>query len=206
MIKSDAEATFNENKRFVLLVGSGAAYEWQLPPSATLLRPDRCATLQLPERAYSMDIRYPLMAVATADRKLVVVNLTNPQTIYNTIQSPLKYQSRCVACFPDQQGFCLGSIEGRVAVHHVHDRDTQKNFAFKCHRENNDIYAVNCIAFHPTFGTFATTGSDGTFNFWDKEARQRAARKKLEKMVRANPVPKAPEPAGGPMEEARPSC
>ena len=31
-----------------------------------------------------------------------------------------------------------------------------------------DIYSVNCITFHPTFGTFATTGSDGTFNFWDK--------------------------------------
>ena len=36
-----------------------------------------------------------------------------------------------------------------------------------------DIYAVNHIAFHPTFGTFATTGSDGTFNFWDKDSRQR---------------------------------
>ena len=36
-----------------------------------------------------------------------------------------------------------------------------------------DIYSVNCIAFHPTYGTFATTGSDGTFNFWDKDSRQR---------------------------------
>ena len=64
-------------------------------------------------------------------------------------------------------------LPGRVAVQHVNKQDESKNFAFKCHRENNDIYAVNCIAFHPTFGTFATTGSDGTFNFWDKEARQR---------------------------------
>lgn len=71
-----------------------------------------CASLQLPERAYAADIRYPLMVVACADRKMVIVNLTSPQTIYNTITSPLKYQSRCVACFPDQQGFCLGSIEG----------------------------------------------------------------------------------------------
>mmetsp|Transcript_59040 Transcript_59040/g.117299 ORF Transcript_59040/g.117299 Transcript_59040/m.117299 type:complete len:221 (-) Transcript_59040:175-837(-) len=118
--------------------------------------------------------RYPLMAIATADRKIVVVNLTNPQTIYSQIPSPLKFQSRCIACFPDQQGFCLGSIEGRVAVHHVHDRDKEKNFAFKCHREGTqDIYAVNCITFHPAFGTFATTGSDGTFNFWDKDSRQR---------------------------------
>ena len=120
-----------------------------------------------------MDIKYPLMVVATAERKMVVVNLTNPDRIYATINSPLKYQSRCVACFPDQQGFCLGSIEGRVAVHHVHDRDSSKNFAFKCHRETNDIYAVNDLKFHPTFGTFATTGSDGTFNFWDKDSRQR---------------------------------
>lgn len=83
-----------------------------------------------------MDIKYPLMVVATAERKMVVVNLTNPDRIYATINSPLKYQSRSVACFPDQQGFCLGSIEGRVAVHHVHDRDSSKNFAFKCHRDN----------------------------------------------------------------------
>jgi len=131
------------------------------------------AVLQLPERAYCVDVRYPLMVICTAERKIVVVNLTNPQTIYATLNSPLKYQSRCVACFPDQQGFCLGSIEGRVAVHHVHDRDASKNFAFKCHRDNQDIYSVNCIAFHPTYGTFATTGSDGTFNFWDKDSRQR---------------------------------
>ncbi len=145
------------------------------------------ATLQLPERALSCDIHYPLMVVATADRKVVVVNLTNPQTIYSTIQSPLKFQSRCVACFPDQQGFCLGSIEGRVAVHHVHERDASKNFAFKCHRDNQDIYAVNCIAFHPTFGTFATTGSDGTFNFWDKDSRQR---------LKAFVPPRPPIPCG----------
>jgi WD40 repeat protein len=38
---------------------------------------------------------------------------------------------------------------------------------------SQDIYSVDCITFHPTFGTFATTGSDGTFNFWDKDSRQR---------------------------------
>lgn len=130
-------------------------------------------TLQLPERALAMDVRYPLMVIATANRKIVVVNLTNPTTIYSTLDSPLKLQSRCVACFPDQQGFCLGSIEGRVAVQHIEARDSGKNFAFKCHRDGQNIYAVNGITFHPTYGTFATTGSDGTFNFWDKEQRQR---------------------------------
>ena len=108
------------------------------------------AVLQLPERAYCMDIRYPLMVIATADRKIVVVNLTNPQTIYSTTTSPLKYQSRCVACFPDQQGYCLGSIEGRVAVHHVHDRDTSKNFAFKCHRDNQVCACKRGFSHPPT--------------------------------------------------------
>ena len=95
------------------------------------------------------------VVIATADRKIVVVNLNNPSHIFNQTASPLKYQSRCIAAFPDHQGFCLGSIEGRVAVHHVNERDAQKNFAFKCHRENNDIYAVDDLKFHPTFGTFA---------------------------------------------------
>ncbi len=29
------------------------------------------------------------------------------------INSPLKFQSRCLAVFPDASGFALGSIEGR---------------------------------------------------------------------------------------------
>ena len=82
-------------------------------------------------------------------------------------------EGHSLAAFPDKEGFAIGSIEGRVAIHHVDPKDNHRHFAFKCHRETNDIYAVNDLKFHPTFGTFATTGSDGTFNFWDKEARQR---------------------------------
>ena len=33
------------------------------------------------------------------------------------------------------------------------------------------IHQVNDIAFHPVHGTLATVGSDGTFSFWDKDAR-----------------------------------
>eukprot|EP00966_Prymnesium_polylepis_P287708 6645538-Prymnesium_polylepis.1 len=65
--------------------------------------PNPSATLQLPERAFCMDVRYPLLVVATADRKIIVVNLSNPTAIFKAVDSPLKYQSRCVACFPDQQ-------------------------------------------------------------------------------------------------------
>ena len=64
-----------------------------------------------------------------------VFNLSNPQAPYKDIESPLKFQTRCVSAFPDQTGYLVGSIEGRVAVHHVEDSvGQQKNFTFKCHR------------------------------------------------------------------------
>ena len=47
-----------------------------------------------------------------------------------------------------------------------------RSIAFKCHRKDNDAYAVNAIAFHP-IGTFATVGSDGVVTFWDKDNRQK---------------------------------
>ncbi|XP_034200563.1 protein RAE1-like isoform X2 [Prunus dulcis] len=105
-------------------------------------QPNPVHTQQLPERCYALSVRYPLMVVGTADRNLVVFNLQNPQTEFKRIVSPLKYQTRCVAAFPDQQGFL---------VHH----------------------------------TFTTAGSDGSFNFWDKDSKQR-----LKAMSRCNqPIP-----------------
>ncbi|KAL4285738.1 hypothetical protein AHAS_Ahas19G0016200 [Arachis hypogaea] len=130
-------------------------------------------TQQLPDRCYAMSVKHPLMIVGTADRNLIVFNLQNPQTEYKRVVSPLKYQTRCVAAFPDQQGYLVGSIEGRVGVQHLDDAQQNKNFTFKCHRENNEIYSVNALNFHPVHHTFATAGSDGAFNFWDKDSKQR---------------------------------
>eukprot|EP00928_Gymnodinium_smaydae_P055128 TRINITY_DN38738_c0_g1_i1.p1 TRINITY_DN38738_c0_g1~~TRINITY_DN38738_c0_g1_i1.p1 ORF type:complete len:359 (+),score=92.43 TRINITY_DN38738_c0_g1_i1:87-1163(+) len=137
-------------------------------------QPTPVATLQLPERVYSMDVKYPLLVVGCADRHLLVYNLQNIQhnpAPYKQIQTALKLQTRCVSCFPDKTGYAVGSIEGRCSIAWV--EDTSKNFAFKCHRSNEEIFAVNSIDFHPTMGTFATAGGDGAFVFWDKENRQR---------------------------------
>jgi len=49
----------------------------------------------------------------------------------------------------------------------------RNNFSFKCHREGSNVYAINAISFHPLYGTFSTAGSDGSFNFWDKDSKQR---------------------------------
>ncbi|ESQ27107.1 hypothetical protein EUTSA_v10018796mg [Eutrema salsugineum] len=142
-------------------------------------------TQQLPDKCYALSVKHPLMVVGTADRNLIVFNLQNPQTEFKRISSPLKYQTRCVTAFPDQQGFLVGSIEGRVGVHHLDDSQQSKNFTFKCHRDGNEIYSVNSLNFHPVHGTFATAGSDGAFNFWDKDSKQR-----LKAMSRCNqPIP-----------------
>jgi mRNA export factor len=148
-------------------------------------QPTPVHTQALPDRVHAMDVAYPLAVVGTANRRIQVFNLTNPATPYKDIESPLKFQTRCVACFPDTMGYLVGSIEGRVAVQHVEDALQTKNFTFKCHREGADIYAVDSIAFHPQFGTFVTTGADGAYNFWDKDSKQR-----LKAMAKANaPIP-----------------
>ncbi|XP_058004736.1 protein RAE1 isoform X2 [Hevea brasiliensis] len=72
-----------------------------------LRQPNPVHTQQLPDRCYAMTVRHPLMVVGTADRNLIVFNLQQPQNEYKRITSPLKYQTRCVAAFPDQQGFLL---------------------------------------------------------------------------------------------------
>jgi len=130
-------------------------------------------SLDVKERVYAMDMKGALLVVAIADRNVQVIDLRKPTVILRTQETPLKYQSRCVACFPDQTGYAIGSIEGRVAIQYVGLGDTSKNFAFKCHRESNDVFAVNGITFHPIQGTFATIGSDGTYCFWDKDVKQR---------------------------------
>ncbi|XP_021813386.1 protein RAE1-like isoform X2 [Prunus avium] len=121
-------------------------------------QPNPVHTQQLPERCYALSVRYPLMVVGTADRNLIVFDLQNPQ---------------------------VGSIEGRVGVQHLDEKQNDKNFTFKCHREGTRIYSVNSLNFHPVHHTFTTAGSDGSFTFWDKDSKQR-----LKEMSRCNqPIP-----------------
>ena len=132
-------------------------------------------TQQLPDKIYGMDVRHPLLVVGLANRRIQIFHLNTPQTVVKELESPLKFQTRCITCFPDSTGYLVGSIEGRVAVHHVDDSQQSKNFTFKCHRDQSGdgIWAVNSIEFHPVHGTFVTAGSDGQYNFWDKDSKQR---------------------------------
>ncbi|KAJ2412219.1 RNA export factor gle2 [Coemansia sp. RSA 2530] len=136
------------------------------------------ATVTLPERAYAMDCNHPLLVVATAERKILIFDMNNPTTPFETAESPLKWQTRTVSCFAKKDGYSIGSIEGRVGIQYVDAKLKEKCFSFKCHRDSTNpmealVYSVNSIAHHPVYGTFATGSNDGSFMFWDKDARQK---------------------------------
>lgn len=137
-------------------------------------------TLKCQDRIYTMDVRDKLLVIGTAERHINIVNLNKPTEFFRTITSPLKWQTRVVSCFNDSSGFAVGSIEGRCAMQYVEDKDQGHNFSFKCHRQQDgsdrnksNVFAVNAISWHPVHGTFSTAGSDGTYHFWDKDAKHR---------------------------------
>lgn len=145
------------------------------------------ATVKLPDKAFSMDVdpsRGNRIAIATSGRRLCIIDVTRTRTSSDSDsgnnyeakmvmdrESSLKYQSRVCRFFPNGVGLAVGSIEGRVAVEFLNelgvDSNGVKRYAFKCHRAESTVYPVNAIAFHPTFGTFATGGCDGGTVTWD---------------------------------------
>eukprot|EP00978_Attheya_sp_CCMP212_P022521 scaffold67260_cov53-Attheya_sp.AAC.1 len=128
--------------------------------------------IQLPERCYDLDVQQSLLVVACAGRHIISYDVQGQPREHSRKESPLKFQTRCIAAFPDMTGFSVGSIEGRVGVHYLQKVRGKDPFAFKCHRQDTNVFSVNAIAFHK-FGTFATVGSDGVVNFWDKDNKQR---------------------------------
>ncbi|KAJ5493633.1 hypothetical protein N7463_009720 [Penicillium fimorum] len=147
---------------------------WDMRQSSPL------GVLECPERVYAMEISQGQLLVALADRHISLVNLNQPTTVFKTLQSPLKHQTRTICWIPDGSGFAVGSIEGRCGVNYIDDAKRQSNFTFRCQRtpKSNDpknqlVYAVNSISFHPHYHTFSTAGSDGTYCFWDKDAHHR---------------------------------
>ncbi|WBW73402.1 RNA export factor, nucleoporin Rae1 [Schizosaccharomyces osmophilus] len=142
-----------------------------------LRQPAPIATVNLPERVYTMDSVHPLLVIGTAERNVCVVNLSEPTKIFKVAMSPLKFQTRSIACFAKADGYAIGSVEGRCAIQNLDEKIQKDNFSFRCHRTQgtgtSDVYSVNSLAFHPQYGTFSTAGSDGTFSFWDKDSHQR---------------------------------
>mmetsp|Transcript_77830 Transcript_77830/g.209756 ORF Transcript_77830/g.209756 Transcript_77830/m.209756 type:complete len:330 (+) Transcript_77830:76-1065(+) len=137
-------------------------------------------SMQLPERVFTMSVCAYRIVVGTANRHVAIYDTRNLSEPEQQRESSLKFQTRCIRCYPDGKGYALSSIEGRVAMEYF---DTSaagqaKKYAFKCHRAQDErgvdtVYPVNALAFHPTFGTFATGGCDGKVIMWDGENKKR---------------------------------
>jgi cell cycle arrest protein BUB3 len=121
----------------------------------------------------------PLLVVAFTNRQVALLDLRQPTEPMQTRESPLKDQTRCVAQMPSGDGYTLGSVEGRVAVEYVDPSPEAqaRKYAFKCHRTLvggvDTLFPVNAIAFHPTYGSFATGGCDGHVYVWDGARKKR---------------------------------
>eukprot|EP00128_Syssomonas_multiformis_P008829 Colp12_sorted_trinity150504_noHs@33864 len=139
------------------------------------------STLKQPDTVLTMDVCDDMLVVGTAGRHVWVWDIRKLACIQQR-ESSLKYQTRAIRCSPNKQGYCLSSIEGRVAVEYFDPSPEaqKKKYAFKCHRSDPKkqpgpeiIYPVNAIAFHPSYGTFATGGCDGFVNIWDGQNKKR---------------------------------
>lgn len=134
---------------------------------------------ELNDKVYSMSTCGHRLILGLANRSVVVWDLRN--MTHTLKESSLKYQIRCLAAFPDQRGYVVSSIEGRVAVEYFDPApEVQKlRYAFKCHRSKDSntgediVFPVNAISFHKKYNTFATGGADGLVSVWDAKNKKR---------------------------------
>ncbi|OLL22057.1 Mitotic checkpoint protein BUB3 [Neolecta irregularis DAH-3] len=133
----------------------------------------------LPEKVYTMATVNTKVIVGMANRKVYIFDTRNFKMPLQKRESSLKFMTRTIECMPNGEGYISTSVEGRVAVEFFDPSpDVQaKKYAFKCHRqtagEQDIVYPVNAIAFHPKFHTFLSGGGDGTVSVWDYVARKR---------------------------------
>jgi cell cycle arrest protein BUB3 len=133
------------------------------------------------KKVYTMDSIGNRLVVGTSGRHIYIYDIRQLSQPEQVRESSLMNQTRCIRCSPDGHSFAISSIEGRVAIEYF-DTDPQiqaRKYAFKCHRKTDKktqtqtLYPVNCIAFHPRHGTFATGGCDRLINVWDGKNKKR---------------------------------
>ena len=141
------------------------------------------------------------LVIALASRLFHIFDVRKMDTPEQTRESSLKFLTRALACMSDGQGnvpslcpsvgffrtatyypllgYATASVEGRIAVEYFDPSPAiqEKKYAFKCHRQTigdvDHVWPVNALAFHPTYNTFASGGSDTTVSIWDHKVKKR---------------------------------
>lgn len=93
----------------------------------------------------------------------------------------LRYQITALRNLPDEDGYAISGIDGRVSLDFFDDlaEASLRKFAFKCHREKDPlsdvekVHPVTNLAFHPVHKTLLTSGGDGHVCVWNWEKRKR---------------------------------
>ena len=67
-------------------------------------------------QVYTLSLCGDKLVVGTAARRVLVWDLRNMGYVQQRRESSLKYQTRCIRCFPNKQGYVLSSIEGNSVV------------------------------------------------------------------------------------------
>nr|KAJ0192830.1 hypothetical protein LSAT_V11C800414100 [Lactuca sativa] len=100
-----------------------------------------------PERVYSISLVGNRVVVATTGRHVNVYDLRNMSQPEQRRESSLKYQTRCVQCYPN------GTSRVAMEFFELTETGQAKKYAFKCQRKSEAgrdiVYPVNAIAFHP---------------------------------------------------------
>lgn len=100
---------------------------------------------------------------------------------YESRSLGFKYQIKDLKCFPNNQGFSLATIDGRVSIEYFdpsYEIQSTKRFTFKCHRHSNyndpidTVHSVNTI-FNTKYDTLFSGGSDGQICLWDYIKKKR---------------------------------
>ncbi|GAA5960023.1 hypothetical protein JCM3765_006138 [Sporobolomyces pararoseus] len=161
------------------------------PIDPSTRQPSESLVLPLPDKAYSLSLSPSKIVVATGGRHVYIYDIPTLESaikegkkgeeveVWSKRESNLKFMTRAIACMPDDTGYAMTSIEGRVAVEFFDPSPAKqaKKYAFKCHRQVIDgvdtVYPVQGLTFNPVHGTFSTGGGDSTVSLWDPFAKKR---------------------------------
>jgi len=148
-------------------------------------------------RIFASDFNYPYVFLGMNNDQLNIFDLNQMQGFPNgkligTFATPLQSQTNSLALFPKNDGYGVGSIDGRANLSTMEKQNvyggSQSNaplfksaskMTFKCHKMEesatiNILLPVHSIGFHPNSRCFVyTAGGDGMINFWDHEAKNK---------------------------------